>query len=199
MRKRPLWGSLSDAQYQNWIDNIIPVLPGSPAGIIIDIGAGMGKVLAMLRSSHTKQWARLIGFEPAPTSVCNGWRLFRDKDIELHAADASALACLPNQMADAIISVGVLPLFSPLSYLCRSMLEQVRVLKPGGWAIHAWIVNGVFNWEDKLNLKPAFWGTSEEPLPACSAEIGRQLSQVILVHDNFGGPYNGYAVRLQKE
>ena len=185
-----LFGTMSDVEYQQWMDKILDHIPN---GTIVDIGAGMGKFLAMASFSDKRRWTRLIGFEPAPTSVCTGWRMF--PTVELHIDDASALSCVEDGIADAVVSIGVLEYFSPLEYLCRMMLESARVLKPGGVAFHAWIIPvGSAKVYDKLGINKEFWGTNAQPLPACKADIGAQFDTVKVTGENHGG----YEVKLTK-
>ena len=95
----------------------------------------MGKLMKMAKDDFG---AEVIGFEPGPVIVCNGWRLF--PDIELHVGDASSVRCLPTAIADMVVTVGVLAYYDTIEYLCRSTKEQLELLKPGGSIIHAWLV-----------------------------------------------------------
>ena len=186
-----LFGAMSDKAYQEWMDKTLEHIPN---GTMIDIGAGMGKFLAMASFSDKRRWTRLIGFDPAPTSICSGWRLF--PTVELHIDDASALSCVEDGIADSVVSIGVLLYFSPLEYLCRTMLESARVLKPGGVIFHAFVPPvGASKVEDKMGINKEFWGTSAKPFPACKADIGAQFGEVTVTAQGLADSYDVKVVK----
>jgi SAM-dependent methyltransferase len=218
-----LWGDMSDESYEAWVLSILERSSLPPhGGVHIDLGAGMGKFLAM---SHEKRGTYGIGIEPAPTAVCNGWRLFPEVDLR-YGDSNEQLALLGDAFADTVTSVGVLVYFKDAAYLCNSVAHSLRVLKPGGTIVHSWITyspEADGKGSNKLNIHPDFWGgtwaargtgwdlrffkkgdTGSSPasraLPACAASIGAQVNPAsVSVFTNALGPTNGYTVSFQKK
>ena len=179
------------------------------------LAPGMGKFLSLSQKLYGSFG---IGFEPAPTAVCNAWRIY--PEVEMHHGDGvEKLACLRSGGVDLITSVGVIEYFPDLEYMCKMMHHSLRVLKPGGMISHAWIMYSPKKGDkgdDKLNIHPDFWGlkwdsvgsdmswnqkwTKNEAasalqtraLPACAPSIGAQVDlQSVLIFVNSLGPTNG--------
>merc|ERR1711865_245945 len=109
--------------------------------------------------------------------------------------EADDLSMVGDGVADLALTVGVIAYFPNLAYLCRAVLEQVRVTKPGGVIIHSW---------DKKNVKKEFWGSVKDgALPACSKEFGGQFIDPKTIktwngNDRETGPGNDYGVIMRK-
>jgi SAM-dependent methyltransferase len=212
---------MKDWEYKRWALDILKPENLPREGVHIDIGAGMGKLLAI---SQKERGAFGLGVEPAPTAVCNGWRIY--PDVELHLGDGNDfLACLDSGIADLVTTVGVIEYFPNLEYLCTHVHHALRVLKPGGVLQHNWIVYSPQlggKGDDKLNIHPNFWGgrwkswglgwgkrwhrdlaaerrEGVKVLPACAGSMGVSVdADSIEIFTNEYGPTNGYSVRLMK-
>lgn len=199
---------MSDEMYDAWAEmGLVEGIPHETAKrgdvVILDVGAGTGKFLAKAKSLPYLNVSRVIGIEPSPLNVCNGNQFF--PEVELHVGTAEKLECLGlNSAVDLVTTVGVFCYLGPLEYLCSLLEMMLRTLKPGGIMLHMWVLdNPSGKGDDKLNTHPQFWISqrkrkdgSRRYLPACSADIQNLVKDVDINLENYGGPEEGYAVRV---
>jgi len=196
-----LWGGMSNDVYGKWMDYLFDKAGLKKGGMIVDSGAGMGKTLAIAKE---KLDVVGVGVEPTEVNVCMGWKLFHPATSQLYLGEADDLSMVGDGVADLALTVGVIAYFPNLAYLCRAVLEQVRVTKPGGVIIHSWVTVNVKKAADKMNVKKEFWGSVKDgALPACSKEFGGQFidPKTIKTWNGNGretGPGNGYGVIMRK-
>ncbi|MBA4040206.1 MAG: hypothetical protein C0474_00075 [Sphingobium sp.] len=112
----PLLGWI--AEQTGWEDGLLSVRAD---GIVVDIGAGDGERLELLRA---RGWGRVIGVEIDPVAVERGRALGRD----LHAGPAEALP-LTAGSADAAIMHHVI---EHVGDARLALAEAARVLRAGG-------------------------------------------------------------------
>ena len=105
---------------------ILPDLPFRPGERVLDVGCGVGAVLATLADAHPD--VRWTGVDRSPAQVARAREVLSGRDVELHQVDAAALP-FPDESFDHVYMMWFLEhLPDPAPFL----REALRVLKSGG-------------------------------------------------------------------